>query len=112
MRVLTTRNGPAHQLLSQVRSRTDTLAVLPAESVDPGVRVLPVAGRHPLRDADYPLVIRSTRPVPAVTTLSAVGDVMLARRVGARMRAVNDYAYPMRPLARTARRRRDHARQL
>ena len=45
-------------------------------------------------------MVRSTRPVPEVTTLTAVGDVMLARRVGARMRAVDDYAYPMRPLAR------------
>ena len=100
MRVLTARSGSPDQVLDQVRSRTDTLAVLPAEAVDATVRVLTVGGRHPLRDpAQYPLVVRSTRPVPEVTTLSAVGDVMLARRVGARIRAAGDWSYPLRPLA-------------
>ncbi len=101
MRVLTSRNGSPDVLLRQVRERTDTLAVVPAEAIDERVRVLTVGGRHPLRDpAGYPLTIPSHRPLPEVTTLTAVGDIMLARRVGARMRAENDYAYPMRPLAR------------
>jgi poly-gamma-glutamate capsule biosynthesis protein CapA/YwtB (metallophosphatase superfamily) len=100
MRVLTTRDGTAAAVLAQVRTRTDTLAVVPADSVDATVRVLSVAGRHPLREPGaYPLVVRSTRPVPEVTTLSAVGDVMMARRVGARLRAVGDYTYAMRPMA-------------
>ena len=101
MRVLTSRNGSPDELLRQVRERTDTLAVVPADAVDERVRVLTVGGRHPLRDpAGYPLNAPSRRPEPEVTTLTAVGDVMLARRVGARMRAEDDYAYPMRPLAR------------
>ena len=88
-------------LLNQVRSRTDTVAVIPADRVDPTVRVLTVGGRHPLRDPkSYPLRVRSTTRVPEVTTLTAVGDVMLARRVGARIRAEDDWSYPLRPLAR------------
>ncbi len=101
VRVLTSRNGTAAELLNQVRSRTDTVAVIPADRVDPTVRVLTVAGRHPLRDPEsYPLRVRSTTRVPEVTTLTAVGDVMLARRVGARIRAEDDWSYPLRPLAR------------
>ena len=113
MRVLTTRDGAPARILDQVRNRTDTLAVVPAEAVDPGVRVLPVAGRHPLRDpAVYPLVIRSSRPVPEVTNLTAVGDVMLARRVGARMRVGGGPYVSDAAAGRTVGRRRDHARQL
>ena len=101
MRVLTSRNGSPEELLRQVRQRADTLAVVPADAVDERVRVLTVAGRHPLRDpAGYPLNAPSRRRLPEVTTLTAVGDIMLARRVGARMRAEDDYTYPMRPLAR------------
>ena len=100
MRVLTSRNGAAAQHLEQVRTRTDTVAVVPAIEVDATVRVLPVAGRHPLRDAArYPLRVQSTTRVPEVTTLTAVGDVMLARRVGDRIRAADDWSYPLRPLA-------------
>ena len=100
VRVLTTRNGTPAQLLAQVRSRTDTVAVVPAANVDATVRVLPVAGRHPLREpARYPLTVVARTPNPRVTTVTAVGDVMLARRVGERIRAEDDWAYPLRPLA-------------
>ena len=101
MRVLTSRNGTAAQLLEQVRTRADTVAVVSATEVDATVRVLTVAGRHPLRDAArYPLQVRSNTRVPEVTTLTAVGDVMLARRVGMRIRAADDWSYPLRPLAK------------
>ena len=100
VRVLTSRNGTPAQLLAQVRSRTDVVAVVPAANVDATVRVLPVAGRHPLRDpARYPLTLVARTPNPEVTTLTAVGDVMLARRVGERIRTADDWAYPLRPLA-------------
>ncbi len=44
MRVLTSRNGSPDELLRQVRERTDTLAVVPADAVDERVRVLTVGG--------------------------------------------------------------------
>src|SRR4029453_1399450 len=63
------------------------------------VRVLTVGGHHPLRDPErYPLHIRSERPLPEVTTLAAVGDIMLGRRVGARHRV--DPAAPLKPFAK------------
>ena len=81
----------------------DTVAVVPASKVGPGVRVLSVEGVHPLRDPDdYP--IRAAGPDPGrVTTLTVVGDIMLGRRVGERAAAEGDPSYPLRPMQRRLR---------
>jgi poly-gamma-glutamate capsule biosynthesis protein CapA/YwtB (metallophosphatase superfamily) len=72
---------------------------VPADEVDARVRVLTVGGRHPLRDPRaYPLLTTSTRPVPEVTTIAAVGDIMLGRRVG--QHHADDPGTPLRPLSR------------
>jgi poly-gamma-glutamate synthesis protein (capsule biosynthesis protein) len=61
--------------------------------------VLTVGSRHPLRDPEhYPLRIHSEKPVPEITTLAAVGDIMLGRRVGARHQS--DPGAPLRPFAK------------
>ena len=76
------------------------LGAVPASAVGPGVRVLTVDGAHPLRRPDtYPLTTPDDRP-PQVTTATIVGDIMLARRVGARMAAQGDFAAALRPTAR------------
>jgi poly-gamma-glutamate capsule biosynthesis protein CapA/YwtB (metallophosphatase superfamily) len=83
--------------LTAVTRDTRTVAVVPATSVGPHVRVLTVGGRNPLtHPAAYPL--RTTGPAPGpVVRMSVVGDIMLARRVG---RAMNgDFAAPLRPTA-------------
>jgi len=99
MRVLSTEDRRASDVLREVRASSNVLGVVPADSVDARVRVLTVGGRHPLRDPDrYPLRIRSVRPVPEVTTLTAVGDIMFGRRVGERHRA--DPGAPLKPLAK------------
>ena len=99
MRVVSTEDRRAGEVLRDVRASRDVLGVVPADAVDARVRVLTVDGRHPLRDPErYPLRIRSEQPVPEVTTLAAVGDIMLGRRVGARHRA--DPGTPLKPLAK------------
>ena len=99
MRVLSTDERTAGEVLRAVRSSPDVLGIVPADAVDARVRVLTVDGRHPLRDPEhYPLRIRSEQPVPEVTTLAAVGDIMLGRRVGARHRG--DLAAPLKPFAK------------
>ncbi|MFP5281889.1 MAG: CapA family protein [Actinomycetes bacterium] len=101
LRVLDARTGGAEDALDQVRGSREVLAILPAAAVDATVRVLSVAGRHPLREPHrYPLQTTSADAPAEVTTLTVVGDLMLARRVGARMRAAEDPAAPLRPLAR------------
>jgi poly-gamma-glutamate capsule biosynthesis protein CapA/YwtB (metallophosphatase superfamily) len=98
MRVLSTKDRSAASVLKAVRGSQNVLGVVPAEAVDPTVRVLTVGGRHPLRHPQtYPLEITSGRRVPEVTTLTAVGDIMLGRRVGQR-HAENPGA-PLRPLS-------------
>jgi poly-gamma-glutamate capsule biosynthesis protein CapA/YwtB (metallophosphatase superfamily) len=98
MRVLSFAGRTPADVLRAVRSSTDVLGVLPAVAVDPTVRVLTVGGRHPLRDPEvYPMEVPWPDPVPEVTTLAVVGDMMLARRVG---RAIaDDPVAPFRPLA-------------
>ena len=99
MQVLSTEDRQASEVLREVRASRNVLGVVPADVVDARVRVLTVGGRHPLKDPErYPLRIRSVRPVPEVTTLAAVGDIMLGRRVGARHRA--DPGAPLKPLAK------------
>ena len=99
MRVLTTDERSAGDVLSAVRGSRDVLGIVPADAVDARVQVLTVGGRHPLREPErYPLRVRYARPVPEVTTLAAVGDIMLGRRVGDRHRA--DPGAPLKPLAK------------
>ena len=99
MRVLSTEERAASEVLREVRASRDVLGIVPADAVDPRVRVLTVEGGHPLRDpVGYPLRTRSTRPVPEVTSLTAVGDIMLGRRVGDRHRA--NPGAPLKPLAK------------
>jgi poly-gamma-glutamate capsule biosynthesis protein CapA/YwtB (metallophosphatase superfamily) len=99
MRVLSAEERSASDVLRAVRSSRAVLGVVPADAVDARVRVLTVGGRHPLRDPQrYPLRIRSERGAPEITTLSAVGDIMLGRRVGARHRS--DPGAPLKPFAK------------
>jgi poly-gamma-glutamate capsule biosynthesis protein CapA/YwtB (metallophosphatase superfamily) len=100
MRVLSSTNERrASDVLREVRASRNVLGIVPADVVDARVRVLTVGGRHPLRDPErFPLRTSSTRPVPEVTTLAAVGDIMLGRRVGDRHRA--DPGAPLKPLAK------------
>ncbi|MGH3338114.1 MAG: hypothetical protein ACRDPL_04685, partial [Propionibacteriaceae bacterium] len=65
MRVLSTEDRRASEVLREVRASRNVLGVVPADAVDARVRVLTVSGRHPLKDPErYPLRIRSVRPVP------------------------------------------------
>ena len=81
----------------------DTLAIVPASKVGPGVRALSVDGVDPLRDPDDYL-LRVVGPAPGkVTTLTVVGDIMLGRRVGDRAAAEGDPSYPLRPMQRRLR---------
>jgi poly-gamma-glutamate capsule biosynthesis protein CapA/YwtB (metallophosphatase superfamily) len=99
MRVLSTDERQARDVLREVRASRNVLGIVPADAIDARVRVLTVGGHHPLRDPEhYPLRIRSTRPVPEVTTLAAVGDIMLGRRVGDRYHS--DPGAPLKPLAK------------
>jgi poly-gamma-glutamate capsule biosynthesis protein CapA/YwtB (metallophosphatase superfamily) len=99
MRVLSTEERSSRDVLHTVRSSSNVLGIVPADAVDARVRVLTVGGRHPLREPEcYPLRIRSERPVPEVTTVAAVGDIMLGRRVGDRHRG--DPGAPLEPLAK------------
>ena len=99
MRVFSTEERSASDVLRAVRNNRDVLGIVPADAVDPRVRVLTVGSRHPLRDPEhYPLRIHSEKPVPEITTLAAVGDIMLGRRVGARHQS--DPGAPLRPFAK------------
>ena len=101
LRLIRATTATADQALDRVRSDPSVLAVVPASAVDGTVRTLTVGGRHPLRNPkSYPLYTAVPDPPPAVVTLTMVGDIMLARRVGERIRAVDDPAAPMRPLAK------------
>jgi poly-gamma-glutamate capsule biosynthesis protein CapA/YwtB (metallophosphatase superfamily) len=99
MRVVSTKERQASDVLREVRASRNVLGIVPAGAVDARVRVLTVGERHPLRDPErYPLRNPSPRPVPEVTTLAAVGDIMLGRRVGDRHRS--DPGAPLKPLAK------------
>ena len=81
----------------------DTVAIVPASKVGPGVRALSVDGVDPLRDPDDYL-LRVVGPEPGtVTTLTVVGDIMLGRRVGERAAEEGDPSYPLRPMQRRLR---------
>ncbi len=60
MRVLTTKNHQADDVLRAVRASPNVLGIVPADAVDARVRVLTVGGRDPLRDPQrYPLRTQS-----------------------------------------------------
>jgi poly-gamma-glutamate capsule biosynthesis protein CapA/YwtB (metallophosphatase superfamily) len=99
MRVLSAEERPASDVLREVRASRAVLGIVPADAVDARVRVLTVGGRHPLRNPErYPLQAQSGRPVPEVTTIAAVGDIMLGRRVGKRYQA--EPGAPLKTLAK------------
>ena len=99
MRVLSTKDRSAADVLRAVQSNPNVLGIVPADAVNARVRVLTVGGRHPLREPQrYPLHTPSTRPLPEITTITAVGDIMLGRRVGERHGA--DPGAPLKPLAK------------
>jgi poly-gamma-glutamate capsule biosynthesis protein CapA/YwtB (metallophosphatase superfamily) len=76
----------------------DTIAVVVADAVGPGVRVIEVDGVDPLRDPDdYPLQVQGPAHAP-VTTMTIVGDLMLGRRVGERAATAGDPSYALRPM--------------
>jgi poly-gamma-glutamate capsule biosynthesis protein CapA/YwtB (metallophosphatase superfamily) len=100
LRLARADTGSAAAAVRRVRSDPTVLAVVPASAVDATVHTLTVDGSHPLRQPGrYPLHLQSPQPVPEVTTVTVVGDVMLGRRVAEAMRAAGDPARPLRPLA-------------
>jgi poly-gamma-glutamate synthesis protein (capsule biosynthesis protein) len=77
----------------------NALAVVRAEAVEPTVRAVTVAGRHPVRNpGDYPLLVPGP-PAGTPVTVIVAGDVMLARRVGQTMARSGDYTAPFRHVA-------------
>ena len=85
--------------LADVRADRDAVAVLPAAGLGPAVAVARVDGIDPLRNpAAYPLTTAGPEP-PVVTTVTVGGDVMMGRRVGARLAAEGDPVAALRPLA-------------
>jgi len=99
MRVASFPDLSAREVLRQVRASRGVLGLVPASAVDARVRALTVGGQHPLRaPRAYPLEVDSPTPVPRVTTVTMVGDIMLARRVGQAI--ASDPERPFRPLAK------------
>ena len=99
MRVLIAKAGGAASVIRAVRASRDVLGIVPAEAVDPTVRVLTVGGRHPLRD---PGPIRSRRP-----RLARAGEsprwpqsAMSCWGAGWAVAFANDPSAPVRPLSR------------
>ena len=91
----------ARVALGDVRRDPDVLALVPASTVDPRVRVLTVGGVSPLRHPDrYPLQVATGEEPGTVVTTSLVGDIMLGRAVGDRLQRVGDPAAVLRPMAR------------
>lgn len=86
--------------LAALDDRVWTVAVVPATALGPTARALTVDGVDPLRDPGrYPLRVPGPAADQRVVTLSIVGDLMLARRVGTAITAGGDPAAPLRPLA-------------
>lgn len=86
-------------VLRAVRRDRATIGLLPADEVDPTVRVARVDGVDPMRSPDeYPLTTAGKAP-RSVVTISVGGDVMMDRRVGTRLAQTGDFAEPLRGLA-------------
>jgi poly-gamma-glutamate synthesis protein (capsule biosynthesis protein) len=91
----------ADAALREVRRDPDVLALVPASTVDPTVRVLTVGGVSPLRNPDrYPLRVATGEEPGTVVTATIVGDIMLGRAVGDHLQQVGDPAAALRPMAR------------
>jgi poly-gamma-glutamate capsule biosynthesis protein CapA/YwtB (metallophosphatase superfamily) len=76
------------------------IAAIPGGTANASVRALPVDGQHPLRNpGTYPLSMPGPTPPAKATTVAAVGDLMLARRVGQVMQRSGDFAAPLRNTA-------------
>ncbi len=94
------RRASDAEAVAAVAGDRRVVAVVPAAAVDASVQVVRVDGRDPLRDPQaYPLKTSGEAP-EAVLSISAVGDMMLARRVGQRIAAEGDFAAPLRPTAK------------
>lgn len=85
--------------LRAVRRDPATVALLPADAVDPTVNVVQVAGVDPLRSPERYAVTTPGEAPDAVATIAIGGDVMMDRRVGERMAATGDFAEPLRTIA-------------
>ena len=86
-------------VLRAVRQDRRTIGLLPADAVDPTVRAAIVDGVDPMRSPeDYPLTTPGSPP-QAVVTVSVGGDVMMDRRVGARLAQTGEFAEPFRAMA-------------
>jgi len=100
LRVVGGPTAPAAAAVAAVQRDPATLAVVPASAIGPGLRTLRVNGRDPIREPGaYPLIVPGPAPGP-VATVTVVGDLMLARRVGRAMAAAGDFAGPLRRTAR------------
>jgi poly-gamma-glutamate synthesis protein (capsule biosynthesis protein) len=91
----------ARAALREVRRDPGVLAMVPASTLDPRVRVLTVGGVSPLRQPGrYPLQVATGNEPGTVVTATLVGDVMLGRAVGDHLQRVGDPAAVLRPMAR------------
>ncbi len=89
----------AADVLRAVRRDRRVVGLLPADAVDPTVRAARVDGVDPMRfPNEYP-VTTVGKPPGSVVTISVGGDVMMDRRVGARLAQTGDFAEPFRGLA-------------
>ncbi|MCX5558486.1 CapA family protein [Streptomyces sp. NBC_00038] len=85
-----------------VQRDPDTVAVVRADALGPGVAALPVDGHDPVTDPrGYPVTVDAEAGPGAVATTLWTGDIMLGRRVGTEIAASGD---PVLPFSRTARR--------
>ncbi len=86
------------------RRNPAAVAVVAASETTPLVKIVSVDGLDPLRQpARYPLQVPAADPLPAVTRVTVVGDIMLGRRVATAPRppkVAGDPAAPLRPLQR------------
>lgn len=91
--------GSAAVAIRAAEEDTAVVAVVPATSVGPTVRVLSVDGVDPLRTPEaYRLKVPGSPPA-SVVTMAFVGDIMLARGVERSYESVGDPAAPLRPTA-------------
>jgi poly-gamma-glutamate capsule biosynthesis protein CapA/YwtB (metallophosphatase superfamily) len=96
----TARRRTDRAALAAVGQDPGMVAAVPANAVGPGVRAARVAGRDPVRQPTaYPLTMAGSPP-GEITTMTIVGDIMLARHVGEQIRAAADYTLPFRATAR------------
>lgn len=97
LRTVDATNGGAAAAVRTVARDSDSLALLPAEDVDPRVQAARVHGIHPLRAPhDYPLRVPGPEP-PTPAVVSVVGDIMLGRGVGDAAAESGDVSAPLRP---------------